>query len=122
MVITTPAGQLHELGALLAAATASYEGWNVTYLGPNLAAEEIAAAVIQNQARALGLSIVYPMGDPRLVQELIKMKRCLPGSIWLLAGGRATDSYHDVLESIGARVFKSITDFRSNLASNRINA
>jgi methanogenic corrinoid protein MtbC1 len=44
ILVTTPQGQLHELGALIVSAVASTEGWNVTYLGPNLPAEEIVGA------------------------------------------------------------------------------
>ena len=44
MVATTPAGIHHEIGAALVAATSRLEGWRTTYLGPNLPAEEIAAA------------------------------------------------------------------------------
>ena len=33
IVVTTPSGQLHEMGALMAAITAASEGWRVTYLG-----------------------------------------------------------------------------------------
>ena len=43
MIVSTPIGQLHELGALLAAIMAELKGWQVTYLGTNLPAEEIAA-------------------------------------------------------------------------------
>ena len=35
MVVTTPAGQRHEFGAMMAAAIAATSGWNVTYLGPD---------------------------------------------------------------------------------------
>ena len=44
LIVTTPAGQLHEIGALIIASVASTEGWRVTYLGPNLPAEDMAAA------------------------------------------------------------------------------
>jgi methanogenic corrinoid protein MtbC1 len=47
IVVTTPAGQLHEIGALLAAAAAASDGGHVTYLGPSLPASEIAAAAAQ---------------------------------------------------------------------------
>ena len=47
IVVTTPAGQTHEFGALFAAATAASEGWRVTYLGPDLPADDIATAVIE---------------------------------------------------------------------------
>ena len=41
LVIATPRGQLHEIGALIAGTTAASQGWHVTYLGPNLPAEEL---------------------------------------------------------------------------------
>ncbi|NIR98916.1 MAG: MerR family transcriptional regulator, partial [Gammaproteobacteria bacterium] len=41
-VLTTPSGELHEFGALLAAILFSMHGWQATYLGPNLPAAEIA--------------------------------------------------------------------------------
>ena len=34
IVLTTPPAELHELGALLAAVTADYQGWRAIYLGP----------------------------------------------------------------------------------------
>ena len=42
LLVTTPATERHELGALLATATATDSGWDVTYLGPDLPAAEIA--------------------------------------------------------------------------------
>ncbi len=35
LVISTPIGQQHELGALIAALIAEFKGWYITYLGPN---------------------------------------------------------------------------------------
>ena len=52
LVVATPSGQLHELGALVVATTAASNGWHVTYLGPSLPAEDIAAAAHQSRARA----------------------------------------------------------------------
>ena len=45
LVVATPRGQLHEIGALIAGTTAASQGWQVTYLGPNLPAEEISRVV-----------------------------------------------------------------------------
>ena len=53
VAVATPSGHLHELGALLAASHAHESGWDVLYLGPNLPAEEIAAAA---RARGYGRS------------------------------------------------------------------
>jgi methanogenic corrinoid protein MtbC1 len=56
LVVGTPSGQLHELGAVMVAAGANDLGWRVVYLGPSLPAGELAAAAAQNQARAVALS------------------------------------------------------------------
>ncbi len=103
IIVTTPAGQIHELGALLAAAAAGEEGWEVSYLGPNLPAEEIAAAVRQEAARAVALSIVHPARDPLLGEELRRLRALLGPGYPLLVGGQAAASYGAVLEEIGAQ-------------------
>ena len=115
LVVVTPAGQLHELGALLVGAAAANLGWDVTYLGASLPAAEIAGAARQNRARVVALSLVYPEDDPRLEGELMRLRELLPPEVILLAGGRATPSYRDALEKIGARQIKDLADFCSIL-------
>jgi MerR family transcriptional regulator, light-induced transcriptional regulator len=102
IVVTTPVGQLHELGALLVAATADNHGWRVSYLGPSLPSEEIAGAVILSGARAVALSIVYPEDDGSLDPELRKLRLMLPREVALITGGRAAPAYASVLTQIGA--------------------
>lgn len=119
LVITTPAGQLHELGAVMAAATAAAMGWKITYLGPNLPAEEIAAALEFNPALAVALSIVYPEDDPLLEHELRKLRRYLPREVALIVGGRAVENYKKVLEEIGASLVYDMAGFRETLAGLR---
>ncbi len=101
IVVTTPSGQLHELGAMMAAALASAEGWRVVYLGPDLPAPEIAAAVRQQHARAVGLSIVYAGDDLRVTAELTTLRRALGEAIPVLAGGRAVSRCAAMLEHTG---------------------
>ncbi len=115
LVVATPTGQLHELGALIVATIAASNGWHVTYLGPSLPAEEIAAAVHQSRARAVALSLVYPPDDPFLRGELIKLRRGLPDGVVILVGGQAYDAYRDVLEKIDALVIKELADLRKHL-------
>ena len=115
LVVATPAGQLHELGALLVGATAANLGWHVTYLGASLPAAEIAGAVRQNRARALALSLVYPEDDSRLEGELSRLHELLPSEVPLLVGGRATSAYHAVLEEIGALRVKDLPSLCSAL-------
>jgi methanogenic corrinoid protein MtbC1 len=81
LVVTTPAGQLHELGALVVATAAASEGWRATYLGPNLPAEEIAGAAEQDEAVSFrpqnsGVVVVLPV-------RRAKSSRRPLGSGWL---------------------------------------
>src|SRR5579883_3367267 len=109
LVVATPAGQVHELGALMAGATAANLGWRVTYLGASLPAAEIAGAAQQNRARAVALSIVYPEDDPRLEGELKLLRELLPPQTAILIGGRATPAYRNGLEQIGAQQVNDLT-------------
>lgn len=88
LVVTTPAGERHELGALLAAATACFEGWDVIYLGCDLPAQDIAAAARTVHALAVALSISFPGANPQLGHELLELRRRLADQIALLIGGR----------------------------------
>lgn len=115
LVVATPAGQVHELGALLVGAAAANLGWHVTYLGASLPAAEIAGAARQNRARAVALSLVYPEDDPRLEGELTRLRESLPPEVSLLVGGRAMPAYRDTLEEIGAVQMKDLAHFCSTL-------
>jgi len=101
LVVATPSGQLHELGAVIVAAAAAAHGWRITYLGAGLPAAEIAGAAIATRARAVALSIVYPADDAGLPAELDNLRRSLPPEMAILVGGRATPAYHDVIERLG---------------------
>ena len=117
LIVTTPSGQYHEIGALIVALTSASVGWQVTYLGPNLPAEEISAAAIEKNARIVLLSIVFPPDDPHLKLELERIRVLLPDDISIFVGGRATNSYLETLKKINATVFKEINELRTNLES-----
>jgi len=115
LVVATPAGQLHELGALLVGATAANLGWRVTYLGAALPAAEIAGAAGQNRARAVALSLVYPEDDSRLPAELKRLRELLPAEIPLLVGGRAMPAYRETLDQIRAAQVDNLKDLCTTL-------
>ncbi len=119
-VVTTLAGQVHEMGALMAAVVGATEGWRVTYLGPNLPAEEIAAAALQRDARAVGLSIVYPPDDPRIPGELRSLRRLLPDGVAIVVGGRSAGHYAEVIEAIGGRLANDFDALRIELDRVRV--
>jgi len=115
LLVTTPAGQVHELGALLAASCAANLGWRILYLGPNLPAPEIAAAARQNRVTALALSLVYPEDDAALPGELRELRRLLPPELPVLIGGRAASAYAEACEAIGAWVSEDFDGFARTL-------
>ena len=115
LVVATPSGQLHELGALLVAASAANLGWQVTYLGASLPAPEIAGAAQQRRARAVALSLVYPDDDTRMESELVRLRELLPADTKLIAGGRAVAAYRASLDKIGAVQAPDLTQLLSAL-------
>lgn len=115
LIVATPVGQVHELGALLVAATSVNFGWRVTYLGASLPAAEIAGAAQLTGARAVALSLVYPGDDPQMAGELWRLREALPPQTALLAGGRAVASYHETLDEIGALQIEGLAQMGETL-------
>jgi len=115
IVVATPAGQLHEVGALVVAVAAALEGWRPVYLGPNLPADEIAGAVQKSNAHAVALSLVFPSDDPKLPAELNLLRRLLSDGVSLLIGGRAAEAYGDAIASVRASRITDIGGFRRQL-------
>jgi methylmalonyl-CoA mutase cobalamin-binding subunit len=112
VVVTTPLSQHHELGAFMVKITAETGGWHAIYLGSNIPAEEIAFAALEKNARAVALSLTYPADDPRLPDELRKLRKRLPDNVALLVGGAAALGYREVLEEIKARRAQDLKDLR----------
>lgn len=115
IVVATPTGQLHELGALIVSTIAAAEGWQVTYLGASLPAEEIASATLQNEAQAVALSLIYPGHDPIISAQLTNLRQSLPATFPILIGGRAAPSYRSITQNIDANEVTDINDLRNHL-------
>lgn len=113
IVVGTPAGQMHDLGALLVAASAAAEGWTVTYVGPDLPATELAATARRAGARCVALSIVHPGDDGRLPGELAELREALPREIDIVVGGSAAAAYERAIRAAGATLLPTLADFRA---------
>ena len=101
LLFATLTGQTHELGAIMAGAAAAAEGWSVTWLGANLPASDIAEAALKLRVRAVGLSLIHPIEDAVVSDELRRLQVLLPRSTTLLVGGAAAEDYAETLEEIG---------------------
>jgi DNA-binding transcriptional MerR regulator/methylmalonyl-CoA mutase cobalamin-binding subunit len=115
IIIATPSGTRHEIGALMVSVLSASDGWKATYLGPDLPAEDIAAAARSRGAKAVALSIVYPADDPQLGRELRRLGKQLEEGVTLFVGGASANGYREVLDEIGAHVTVDVSILRSEL-------
>ena len=86
VVVATPEGELHELGAMLAATTAKLQGFGVLYLGPNLPSAQIALAARSASAELVALSIIALEPAPAAAQ-VSELAGELPSEIGVVVGG-----------------------------------
>ena len=115
VVVATPAGERHVIGAAAAGATAAAEGWDVVYLGADLPARDIAAAAISASARLVAVSLVHAGDRERLVAELAQLRDLVPGSVPVWAGGAGAVVLAPELGRIGVRVGTSLAMLRDEL-------
>lgn len=115
IVVATPPSHGHELGALMAAASAAAEGWSVTYLGPDLPVADLVSAAAQAQARAVAISAVYQPDSADLLRTLREVRAGLPESVSLLAGGTAALEIRAEAQAAGVYVVRSLAEFRALL-------
>lgn len=116
VLLSTLAGERHELGALLAGATAALSGWRVVYLGPDLPAGVIATAARLARARVVGISMVYVEDRPGTMAEMRALREALPSGITLLAGGEGASMLSSELRSSGIPVVNDLRALSGDLA------
>ncbi|WP_372678180.1 MerR family transcriptional regulator [Desulfosarcina sp.] len=115
IVVATPVGHWHELGALASALAASESGWRVHYFGPNLPAEEIAYAAKRLRAKALALSLCHLLNDHRLDGELKKLRRLVGSELPIFIGGPGTKPVRQTIVQINAVAGIDLCGFRAKL-------
>lgn len=117
IVIATPTGQDHEIGALMAATVAANEGWRDLYLGPNLPAQEIALAAMEANARAVALSIVAPGNNPNVIHEFHTLRQILEERIPIIAGGSGVVRSRQHYDIDGVHCAANLVEFRDHLVA-----
>jgi MerR family transcriptional regulator, light-induced transcriptional regulator len=115
IVVATPAGERHEIGAMLVAGAAAVEGWRVVYLGADLPAAEIARATVETGARAVALSTVFAGEGGAPGREILALRELLPNDIALLVGGAASPRMNGTLETAGTTALADLDGLREYL-------
>lgn len=115
VLVATPAGDRHAIGAALVGAAAAVEGWRVLYLGADLPAEEIALAARAARVRVVALSVVYMENEQRVLGELRAVREALPDDVVLLVGGAGAGPLSAELARLGVRVESSLAGLVSEL-------
>jgi DNA-binding transcriptional MerR regulator/methylmalonyl-CoA mutase cobalamin-binding subunit len=112
LVVATPPGERHELGALMAAISAAIEGWSVTYLGADMPVEELLGAVGQTGAEAVALSVVNADDQRGLLSVLREIRAGMPSETALLVGGAGVSRISAGFDLPGVHLLDSLADLR----------
>jgi len=115
ILVTTPEGQYHEIGAIIATTLAASDGWQTLYLGASLPAEDIASAVKLLNVRCIFLSIVYPNDDPSINTQLRKLREMVGDNIFILVSGRSAQAYKKTITNLNAHLINTPSHFRDLL-------
>ncbi|MCA9736017.1 MAG: MerR family transcriptional regulator [Gemmatimonadota bacterium] len=112
IVVATPTGERHEIGAMIVGATAAQEGWQVVYLGPDLPAPDLADAAVRVGARVVAVSLVR--ADATSMPYLLALRGALPEGTELVVGGGAAGG--TTMLPTGTTHAPDLDTFRARLA------
>ena len=101
LAFATPSGERHEIGILSAAMVAASQGLRVSYLGPDLPAPEVLAAVTSANTRVLVIGLTLLSAHAAIERDLRTLVRGLPSRIELWAGGAGTARHGRLLSPRG---------------------
>jgi DNA-binding transcriptional MerR regulator/methylmalonyl-CoA mutase cobalamin-binding subunit len=116
IVVATPVGERHAIGAALVGAAAAVHGWNVLYFGGDLPANEIAEAARVSRAQVVAVSIVFVQHREHLLDEMRTLRAEIPDGVVLIAGGAGAGSIRTELTALGIRVETSVPGLLAALA------
>jgi methanogenic corrinoid protein MtbC1 len=116
LLAATPAGDNHAVGAALVAATATLEGWAVTYLGVNVPAADMVRAATAISARAVAISAVSTAEPGRLAEELHGVRSGLPERVLLIVGGAGGAPAAAAMAAPGVIACNDLPSLRTTLA------
>jgi MerR family transcriptional regulator, light-induced transcriptional regulator len=112
IIASTPSGELHEFGAMLAGVTAATAGARVIYLGPNTPAGDLASAAKGAHARVVLVSAIA-MKAADVTSTLTEIRRVIPRTTAVWAGGQAISKQPPT----GITWLRTLEDVRAHTAT-----
>ena len=116
LLVATPSGERHSIGAAAVAAAAALDGWSVTYLGADVPASDIATAAAECGAHAVALSIVRAEDPTEIERDLRAVRARLPAHVPLIVGGSGAMRVAKKLEIAGISFCGTIAELQTLLA------
>ena len=110
LLVATPVGEQHVLGAALIAAAAALDGWSILFLGANVPSADLAMAA--RGVRAVALSVVHPQDGPHAMREVLALRAALPSGIPIVVGGAVAVRLRDTLAESGVSVCRDVAEAR----------
>jgi DNA-binding transcriptional MerR regulator/methylmalonyl-CoA mutase cobalamin-binding subunit len=115
MVLSTPAGERHELGILMCALLAASRNVRCHYLGADLPAEDLATYATRVKADVVALSVVSSENTASALAQIARLAEVLPEQIELWGGGLALGSTHSRQLPARLKVLKDLGAFEREI-------
>jgi DNA-binding transcriptional MerR regulator/methylmalonyl-CoA mutase cobalamin-binding subunit len=115
VLIATPEGDTHELGALVAALLATGAGAAPFYFGAGLPPRELVAAAKRLHPRAVVLSMAGAEPREGVAESVAELARTLPAGTACWVGGAGAQSARPILAAAGVLVFDDFDGYERAL-------
>jgi MerR family transcriptional regulator, light-induced transcriptional regulator len=102
VIITGVRGELHHLGARLIADVLEAAGWRVRFLGSDLPRRDIAAAVAEHRAVAVGISATMLSSTPEVRDVIADLRSAHGRRVPIIVGGAAFRISPDLVAEVDA--------------------
>jgi DNA-binding transcriptional MerR regulator/methylmalonyl-CoA mutase cobalamin-binding subunit len=122
VVVSTPEGDLHEIGILIASIFCTEAGLNIAYIGPNMPPDALARVTQELRADALmvGLSPLPPGITPQTPAEYLQdLGENLPLNCCLWLGGNVPPESELLAIKQPLKTFRSMSDLITHLSEYR---
>ncbi len=115
VVLTTPPGELHQMGLLMAQTLFTLEGAHCVSLGIQTPQRDLAKAAAAHRADVVALSFAASFSPAMAAQVLADLDELLPAHIEIWTGGATARAVRN--PPVRARILASLNDIRPTLQS-----